>query len=349
MVGSPGTVVLDRAGGLGDAVEMGLLGEEPADLEVGVEARFEPSEDLEDQAIAEEDCRVALLGRAEADRPRRVVRAAGRVEGVGLHRADRAVFASRPCVLGRSDPARPGNSAGRPARRGGSSLPVDAVQVGHEPARLPSDPVGLGAGGGWPAAGNRRRCRRRGSGPRPGRSRALRGARRRGSRRRSGPIRSSAPCPRTSAGDGGNRARSLAPVATARRPRSNSSRPGVRLWSGIVSYFLGLGIFDKKDLPASSAVRGVTQIARCRPEKQAVRSLVIIEIMFGLDLPADPEDVRRVRLRVELNEVPRPVPEVAGIADQVVDLVRVAWPGAQFQLLDRAGSPSRIACGGGRG
>ena len=86
----PLSLVDQGPGGLRDPVELGLLGEEPADLEVGVDARLEASKDLEDQAIAEEDRRVALLERASGDRQRFADGPACRLEGRGPGRPDRA-------------------------------------------------------------------------------------------------------------------------------------------------------------------------------------------------------------------------------------------------------------------
>ncbi len=62
MAGAAVRVILDGAGGLGDAVEAGLLGQEPADLEVGVDAGLDPAEDLHQQAMLEQHHGVALLG-----------------------------------------------------------------------------------------------------------------------------------------------------------------------------------------------------------------------------------------------------------------------------------------------
>ena len=58
-------LVLERAGHRRHAREADLLGELPADLEVGVDARLDPPEQLQDQPVAVDDRRVALLaGRA---------------------------------------------------------------------------------------------------------------------------------------------------------------------------------------------------------------------------------------------------------------------------------------------
>ena len=63
--------------------------------------------------------------------------------------------------------------------------------------------------------------------------------------------------------------------------------------------------------------------ATWRPAVDLVH-IEVIEIPLGLDLPPDPEDVGGAGVGVELDEVRLAVPEVAGVADQVVDLVRLA-------------------------
>ena len=83
-------LVKQGPGAPGNPVELRLLGEELADLEVGVDPRFEPPEDLEDQPIAEEDRRIALLERADDDSQRLVFRPSGGVEGPGGDAQDRS-------------------------------------------------------------------------------------------------------------------------------------------------------------------------------------------------------------------------------------------------------------------
>ena len=61
--------MLERAGDGGHAAEAGLLGELAADLEVGVDARLDPPEQLQDQPIAVDERRVALFARHAAAAP----------------------------------------------------------------------------------------------------------------------------------------------------------------------------------------------------------------------------------------------------------------------------------------
>ena len=53
--------VLETAGYRRDLAERGALGEEPSDLQLGVDARLHPAEDLEDKALPEDHRRVGLL------------------------------------------------------------------------------------------------------------------------------------------------------------------------------------------------------------------------------------------------------------------------------------------------
>ena len=65
----PRLAILQRSERLRGPGEGGLLGQEPANLIVGVDPRFQAPKNLEEEAVAEDERRIALFHRAAADRP----------------------------------------------------------------------------------------------------------------------------------------------------------------------------------------------------------------------------------------------------------------------------------------
>ncbi len=62
--------------------------------------------------------------------------------------------------------------------------------------------------------------------------------------------------------------------------------------------------------------------------------------MLGTHPPPDDEDMRRDCLRVQLNVVAHPVPDIARLGQKVVCLVRLAW--VKSQILQRKGNETGL-------
>src|SRR5437867_2166511 len=76
-----------------------------------------------------------------------------------------------------------------------------------------------------------------------------------------------------------------------------------------------------REPPASAApaLAGGSRLNGARRSK----SQVVFKISLGAHAAADAEDVGRHDVRVQLDVVARPLPEVAGVAEQLVQLVRL--------------------------
>src|SRR5690348_8892147 len=66
----------------------------------------------------------------------------------------------------------------------------------------------------------------------------------------------------------------------------------------------------------------------------------VVKITFGLNAPANSEDLCGTDLWIQCHEVPFSLPEKAGVADQVVHLVRAV--AGQSQVLKRDLHPARL-------
>ena len=138
------TVVFQRPGDAGNAVEMRPLAEESSYLEVRIDPRLDPPEGLEDQAMVEHHGGVALLGLAEDDLQRHARRAARLAEALGPHRADLAGLAPHHPLLGdrieqRLADLRIGHAVVKQAIAPGTIEPRD-----DPPRRLAGQPLGRG-------------------------------------------------------------------------------------------------------------------------------------------------------------------------------------------------------------
>ena len=92
---------------------------------------------------------------------------------------------------------------------------------------------------------------------------------------------------------------------------------------------------ERRDRRGCSSARPGRRVRRCRRDGgyYTSRLHVVIEVVFGADAPAHAEDVGGTGLRIQFHVVARTVPEIAGVAQEIVRLVRLFVAEAEF--LDR--------------